>query len=94
MPEEPTKRHQEPKPAFTTLGNLDFNTYQAFKNQERETAESHRFLYGKRIEGLLGLTETGQLDLTETMQLDLLKGTGLNVEEVCGRVKALKRGRQ
>jgi DNA damage-binding protein 1 len=32
------------------------------------------------------------LDLTEGQQLRLLKGTGLNVEDVRGRVEELRRG--
>ena len=79
-----TKWNEPPQPSFTTLGNLDFNTYRAFKNQERETVEPYRLIDGELIERFL--------DLTETQQLILLKGTGLDVEDVRGRVEELRRG--
>lgn len=71
-------------PALTTLGDLNFNTYRAFKNQERETEEPYRFIDGELIERFL--------DLREQEQVALLQGKGLRAEDVRGWVEELRRG--
>jgi DNA damage-binding protein 1 len=71
-------------PNLTTLGDLEFNTYRAFKNQERETEEPYRFIDGELIERFL--------DLREQEQVALLQGTGLRAEDVRGWVEELRRG--
>jgi len=70
-------------PALTTLGNLEFNTYRAFKNPERETTEPYRFVDGELIERFL--------DLDEVMQREVCDGLGPSVEDVRGIVEELKR---
>lgn len=66
-----------------TLGNLDFNTYRAFKNGERETAEPFRFVDGELIERFL--------DVDEEVQVEICRGLGPSVEDVRDLVEELKR---
>ena len=44
-------------PMVSSLGNVPFNTYRAFKNQVREAEEPYRFVDGELIEEFLNLKE-------------------------------------
>lgn len=63
--------------------NTGFNTYRAFKNPERETAEPFRFVDGELIERFL--------DLSEEVQREVCKGLGPSVESLRGLVEQLRR---
>jgi DNA damage-binding protein 1 len=66
-----------------TPGNIDFNIYRSFKNDEKKTAEPFRFVDGELIERFL--------DVEEETQEEIVKGLGPSVEEVRNVVEELKR---
>lgn len=47
-------------PMVSSLGDVPFNTYRAFKNQVREAEEPYRFVDGELIEGFLNLKDESQ----------------------------------
>lgn len=55
-------------PMVSSLGDVPFNTYRAFKNQVREAEEPYRFVDGELIEGFL--------DLKEELQESVVGGLG------------------
>ena len=55
-------------PLVSSLGNVPFNTYRAFKNQVREAGEPYRFVDGELIEAFL--------DLEQKVQEDIIQGLG------------------
>ena len=69
--------------ANSTLGELDFSTYRAFKHPERETTEPFRFVDGELIERFL--------DVDEEMQVEICQGLGPSVEDLRNLVEELKR---
>lgn len=66
-----------------TPGDLDFNTYRAFKNDWRMTDEPFRFVDGELIERFL--------DVGEEAQMDICRGLGPSVEDVRSLVEELRR---
>lgn len=67
----------------TTLGNLPFSSYRAFRNSKREADEPYRFVDGELIERFL--------DLSEVDQEVVCEGLGPEVEDVRSLVEGLKR---
>ncbi len=66
-----------------TPGNIDFKTYRAFRNAEREGEGPFRFLDGEMLERFL--------DLDEEAQKAVCEGLGPSVEDMRNLVEELKR---
>ena len=64
-------------------GNIDFKTYRAFRNEEREGDGPFRFLDGELLESFL--------DLDEKTQETVCQGLGPSVEDMRNLVEELKR---
>jgi DNA damage-binding protein 1 len=68
---------------LSTLGDINFSTYRAFKSTTRETEEPFRFVDGELIERFL--------DVPEEVQGAICEGLGPGVEDVRNLVEELKR---
>jgi DNA damage-binding protein 1 len=66
-----------------TLGNLEFDRYRSFRNEEREADSAFRFIDGELIERFL--------DVDEKIQEELVEGLGPDVESMRNMVEELKR---
>lgn len=66
-----------------TTGNLNFDTYRAFRNAEREGEGPWRFIDGELLERFL--------DMDEDTQKDVCQGLGPSVEDMRNYVEELKR---
>ncbi|KAK6828058.1 hypothetical protein PG987_011399 [Apiospora arundinis] len=66
-----------------TVGNLQFNGFRSFRNEQREEAEPYRYIDGELIERFL--------DADEETQEGLVKGLGPDVESMRNMVEELKR---
>lgn len=65
------------------LGHIDFQTFRAFRNEERFAEEPFRFLDGELLERFL--------DMNEETQKTVCEGLGPDVETMRGIVEELKR---
>lgn len=66
-----------------TPGDMPFNRYRAFRNDDREAEEPFRFVDGELIERFL--------DVSELRQEEICRGLGPSVEDVRNMVEELKR---
>ncbi|KAK3935797.1 DNA damage-binding protein 1 [Diplogelasinospora grovesii] len=66
-----------------TAGNIDFKTYRAFRNAEREGDGPYRFLDGELLERFL--------DVDEETQKEICQGLGPSVEDMRNAVEELRR---
>lgn len=66
-----------------TPGNIDFKSYRAFRNAEREGEAPFRFLDGELLERFL--------DVDEDLQKEICQGLGPSVEDMRNMVEELKR---
>ena len=71
--------------SIKTFGGVDFKTYRAFRNGEREGGEPFRFLDGELLERFL--------DVDEATQEELVQGLGPSVEDMRNLVEELRRMR-
>jgi DNA damage-binding protein 1 len=65
-----------------TPGNVNFRSYRAFRNEEREADGPFRFLDGELLERFL--------DADEDTQRDICQGLGPSVEDMRNIVEELK----
>ena len=66
-----------------TPGNVEFRSYRAFRNAEREGDGPFRFLDGEMLERFL--------DVDEQTQREICQGLGPSVEDMRNMVEELKR---
>jgi DNA damage-binding protein 1 len=66
-----------------TTGHIDFKTYRAFRNSEREGDGPFRFLDGELLERFL--------DVDEETQKEICQGLGPTVEDMRNIVEGLRR---
>jgi len=66
-----------------TTGGIEFDTYRAFRNEEREGDGPGRFLDGELLERFL--------DVDETVQAQICQGLGPSVEDMRNIVEELRR---
>lgn len=66
-----------------TLGDIEFNSYRAFKSPIREDETPYRFIDGEFVERFL--------DVSEFLQDDICTEIGLKSEDVRGLVEGLRR---
>lgn len=66
-----------------TLGDIDFNTYRAFKSPISENEAPFRFIDGEFVERFL--------DVSEVLQEEICSKIGLKSEDVRGLVEGLRR---
>ena len=66
-----------------TEGGIDFNSYRAFRNREREGDEAFRFLDGELLERFL--------DVDEATQHKICEGLGPTTEDMRNIVEDLRR---
>jgi len=64
-------------------GQIEFRTYRAFRNAEREGEGPFRFLDGELLERFL--------DVDETTQAEICQGLGPSVEDMRNMVEELRR---
>jgi len=69
--------------SIETVGNLPFNGFRSFRNEQREEAEPYRYIDGELIERFL--------DADEKIQEELVAGLGPDVESMRNLVEELKR---
>lgn len=68
---------------LTTTGGIEWRTYRAFRNAEREGDGPFRFVDGEMLERFL--------DLDEATQENVCKGLGPSVEDLRNLVEELRR---
>lgn len=66
-----------------TTGGIEFNSYRAFRNPEREGEAPDRFLDGELLERFL--------DVDEEVQAHICQGLGPSVEDMRNMVEELRR---
>lgn len=66
-----------------TAGGVEFDTYRAFRNEEREGDGPERFLDGELLKRFL--------DVDETVQVQICQGLGPSVEDMRNIVEELRR---
>ena len=66
-----------------TAGGIEFNSYRAFRNGEREGDGPFRFVDGELLERFL--------DVDEKTQADICQGLGPSVEDMRNLVEELRR---
>jgi DNA damage-binding protein 1 len=69
--------------AITTLGDIKFDAYRSFRNEQREGGGPFRFIDGELIERFT--------DLDEKIQEEVCNGLGPDVETMRNMVEELKR---
>ena len=65
-----------------TLGQIEFNNYRKFRNEEREAEAPFRFVDGELLERFL--------DMDEQKQEEVCRGLGPSVEAMRNMVEELK----
>ncbi|KAK8106027.1 CPSF A subunit region [Apiospora kogelbergensis] len=69
--------------SIETVGDLEFNGFRSFRNEQREETEPYRYIDGELIERFL--------DADEEIQEKLVEGLGPDVESMRNLVEELKR---